>query len=56
MENFGYTREYLLKCINNRELNYATAAYYLYFNSIIEQIWNNRKKLDTRWFLFINAI
>lgn len=33
MENFGYTREYLLKCINNRELSYTTAAYFLLLNS-----------------------
>jgi len=33
MENFGYTREYLLKCIHNRELSYTTAAYFLLLNS-----------------------
>jgi hypothetical protein len=32
MENFGYKKDYLQKCLNNNELNYATATYYLVSN------------------------
>ena len=33
MENFGYKKEYIQKCILNNELNYCHATYYLLLNS-----------------------
>jgi serine/threonine protein kinase len=33
MENFGYKKEYIQKCITNNEVNYCTATYYLLSNS-----------------------
>ncbi len=36
MENFGYSKEFILQSINNRELNYATSAYFLLLNSEVE--------------------
>ena len=33
MENFGYKKEYIQKCISNNELNYCHATYYLLLNS-----------------------
>ena len=32
LEYLGYNREYILKCLKNNELNYATASYYLMKN------------------------
>ena len=32
MENFGYKKEYIQKCITNNEINYCTATYYLLSN------------------------
>ena len=32
MENFGFNKEYLLKCLKNNELNYCTATYFLLIN------------------------
>jgi len=29
VEKFGYPKEYLIKCLKNNELNYATTTYYL---------------------------
>lgn len=29
VEKFGYPRDYLVKCLNNGDLNHATATYYL---------------------------
>ena len=29
MENFGYKKEYIQKCITNNEINYCSATYYL---------------------------
>ena len=29
LEQFGYKRDYVTKCLNNNEFNYATASYYL---------------------------
>ena len=29
MKNFGYDKEYIIKCLNNKEFNYATASYKL---------------------------
>ena len=28
-ENIGYKREYIVRCLENNELNYATATYFL---------------------------
>lgn len=36
LENFGYKRDYLIKALENNELNYATTAYYLLLNSSID--------------------
>ena len=33
MENFGYKKEYIQKCITNNEINYCSATYYLLSNS-----------------------
>ncbi|MCQ2815690.1 MAG: protein kinase [archaeon] len=32
MESLGYQKDYVKKCLNNNELNYATATYYLLTN------------------------
>jgi len=32
MKAYGYTKEYMTKCLNDNELNYATATYYLLTN------------------------
>ena len=32
VEAFGYPRVYIIKCLNNNELNYATSTYYLLTN------------------------
>jgi hypothetical protein len=32
MENFNYRKDYILKCLNNREMNYATTTYFLLQN------------------------
>jgi hypothetical protein len=29
---FGFPREYLVKCLNNNDLNYATTTYWLMIN------------------------
>ncbi len=29
LEKFGYNKEYIIKCLKNNELNYATASYYI---------------------------
>ncbi len=29
VEMMGYPREYVVRCLNNNELNYATTGYYL---------------------------
>lgn len=28
-QKYGFSREYIVRCLNNNELNYATTAYYL---------------------------
>ena len=33
MENFGYKKEYIQKCIINNDINYCFATYYLLLNS-----------------------
>ena len=33
MENYGYKKEYIQKCISNNEVNYCSATYYLLCNS-----------------------
>ena len=33
MENFGYKKEYIQKCISNNEINYCSATYYLLCSS-----------------------
>ena len=33
MENFGYKKEYIQKCLNNNDINYCTATYYLLSSS-----------------------
>ena len=33
MENFGYKKEYIQKCITNNEINYCSATYYLLCSS-----------------------
>ena len=33
MENFGYKKEYIQKCITNNEINYCSATYYLMSSS-----------------------
>ena len=32
MESLGYKKEYIQKTLNNNELNYASATYYLLLN------------------------
>jgi len=32
VEGWGYPREYIIKCLNNNELNYATTGYFLLEN------------------------
>ena len=34
MENFGYKRDYIYKCLYNNELNYATATFFLLSNNV----------------------
>ena len=29
VENFGYKRDYIIRCLENNELNHATATYFL---------------------------
>lgn len=36
LEGIGYKKEYVLKCLQNYDLNYASAAYYLLLNSTSE--------------------
>ena len=33
MENFGYKKEYIQKCLTNNEINYCSATYYLLSNA-----------------------
>ena len=33
MENFGYKKEYIQKCITNNDINYCSATYYLLSSS-----------------------
>lgn len=32
-ENFGFPRQYMIKCLNRGDLNHATACYYLLTNA-----------------------
>ncbi len=32
IEMMGYPKDYIMKCLNNNELNYATTGYYLLAN------------------------
>ena len=32
VEGWGYPRDYIVKCLNNNELNYATTGYFLLEN------------------------
>lgn len=32
VEQMGYPRDYIIKCLNNNELNYATSGYFLLVN------------------------
>ena len=36
LENIGYKKDYLMKCLYYNELNYATATYYLFLNSSLD--------------------
>jgi len=38
MENFGYQKDYIQKCIINNEINYCTATYYLLLNNAYDII------------------
>jgi hypothetical protein len=40
-ENFGYPRQFVIKCLNRGDINHATACYFLLTNSL----WLNIKNL-----------
>ena len=40
MENYGYKREYIHKCLINNEFNYATATFFLLSNNVFDAEWD----------------